>query len=139
MALPDWIAPLPGRTNAYVVDPDIYYPQVLAELGVEKPTQYWLEVALGCMKLDFDLHVRMSGQVTPGRPIERRIRADDGRKARWNLTMHPAGKPVTAPDLPVPHDAKGNELTRWEDFPLTARARHIRYHYKRIRGFVPSG
>lgn len=119
--LPDWIAPIKGKVNTFVVDPDIYYPRVLAELGVKKPDQYWLEVAFGCMKLDFNLHVGLCGACEPGRSVTRYVRADNGRKRRWNLTMHPPGK------------------TDWRKLSLAERSRHIRENYRRIRGFVPGG
>lgn len=133
MALPDWIIPIEGKINHFAIDPDIYYPQVLAELGVEKPNQYWLEVAQGCMKLDFNMHVAMSGMKVPGRSVTRYIRADDGRKQRWNLTMHSKGKVPKLAEVPSAHGVE------WDSLSIQDRSRHIRYHYKRIRGFIPSG
>lgn len=133
MALPKWISPIKGKDNHFVIDPDIYYPELLAELGVEKPNKYWLEVALGCMKLDSQVHLAMNKAATPGRAVEKHIRADDGRKQRWNHTMFPAGK---VPKLPDVVSASG---VAWSDLTITERARHIRYHYRRIRGFVPAG
>lgn len=121
MTLPDWITPVDGRVNYFVVDPDIYYPQVLSELGVAVPDQYWLEVALGCMKLDFNLHVGLSGLRVPDKAVTRQIRADDGRKQRWNLTMHPPGK------------------QDWSTMSIAERSSAIRENYKRIRGFMPGG
>lgn len=43
------------------------------------------------------------------------VLADDGRKERWNLTMHPVGKPD------------------WSKLGLSERARLIREHHNRIR------
>lgn len=126
MALPEWIKKLPDGTrwglNAFVVDPDLFYPELLGDLGVvkEKIDQYWLEVALGCMKLDFDFHVRMAKAVVPGVRIIRLVRADGGRKGRWNRTLFPKGK--------LDFDLIG----------LRQRSREIRENYKRIRGFLPS-
>ncbi len=133
MSLPKWLKVLPG-VNKFVCDPDIFYPSILAELGVETADQYWLGVALGVMKWDFDLRVRLDGKVTAGRSILRRIRADDGRKARWNLTMHPAGKIPTIDEIPVSPGVK-----KFDDLPINLRSAHIRHHYKRIRGFIPAG
>ncbi len=134
MALPNWITEIPGAVNHFVVDPDIFYPEWLAALGVETPDQYWLGVCFGCMKFDFDLNVRLAGKVTPGRSILRRVRADDGRKARWNMTMHPPGKVLDIPGIPKQKGAK-----TFDDLAINLRSAHIRHHYKRIRGFVPVG
>ena len=122
MALLSWISKVDGALNTFVVDPDIFYPEFLAELGVEKHevTQYWLEIAFACMKMDFDVSVRMERAADPARRIIRMVRADEGRKARWNLTMFKHGK------------------KDWSKMGLQERSRDIRKHYRRIRGFVPS-
>ncbi len=122
MALLPWISKLDGKINEFVCDPDIFYPGILADLGVKEHevTQYWLEIALACMKLDFDVNVRMERAVLPTRRIIRHIRADEGRKARWNLTMHKHGK------------------LDWSKMGFQERSREVRKHYKRIRGFVPA-
>lgn len=121
MPLPAWIAKIDGRTNTFVVDPDAFYQAILKELGVAEITRYWLEVAQGIMKLDFDLALfRNPGVVVKGRNVERMIRSDDGRKARWNLTLYPVG-----------------ELD-WTTLNITERSREIRKHFVAIRGFVPA-
>lgn len=119
MAFPNWMTHLNG--NTYVVDPDMFYTQILDELGVGggNISRYWLEVAQGCMKLDFDIAIRQEGGYDTAKNIERLIRSDDGRKQTWNLTMFPMG-----------------ELD-WEKMNIMKRAAEIRKHYKRIRGFVP--
>ena len=135
MSLPKWLTVAPDKkVNSFVCDPDIFYPALLTELGVETPDQYWLEVAFGCMKWDFDMLARLAGKVTPNRSITRRVRADDGRKARWNLTMHPVGGIPKIEGIP---EAPG--VKRFEDLPMSIRSAHIRHHYKRIRGFIPTG
>ena len=118
--LPDWITLLDAKTNYFVVDPDIFYPEWLKLLGVKTPDQYWLEIAYGCMKWDSDMHIRLSGKAKPGRSIIRRVRADDGRKERWNLTMHPPGK------IDI------NALS------VADRSRLIRDAYRKARGFLPT-
>jgi hypothetical protein len=118
--LPKWIVPIKDRFNEFVVDPDVFYPAIFAELGVVETTAYWLEVAQGIMKLDFDMHVGLTGAPGRGR-IVRYIRADNGRKERWNVTMHPRGQ------------------KEWAKLSLSERAQTIRKYYKQIRGFVPSG
>lgn len=124
--LPNWIARFEGtdnkgkpRVNQFLVDPDIYMPAILKELGAPQGDQYWNELAYAIMKLDFDLAVRMANAVVPNRTITRTVRGDDGRKQRWNLTMFPKGKK----DI--------NKMS------LADRSREIRTHFKRIRGFMP--
>jgi len=119
MSYPDWMAHFHG--NTYVVDPDVFYTQILDELGVGDGniTRYWLEVAQGCMKLDFDITIRREGGYDETKNIERLIRADDGRKQRWNLTMFPMGE------------------RDWTKMSVLEKAAEIRKHYKRMRGFVP--
>ncbi len=121
--LPGWIGEVPGKVNQFVVDPDIFYPTILKELGAEtkKPDRYWIDVAFGVMKLDFDMTVRLSKRVRGGHAIIRYVRADDGRKQRWNRTMFAPGQ------------------KDFDAMPATERAREIRKHFWRIRGFVPSG
>jgi hypothetical protein len=119
-SLPKWIVPLKDKFNEFVVDPDIFYPLILGELGVESPDGYWLEVAFGIMKLDFDMHVGLTGAPGRGRII-RYVRADNGRKGRWNMTLYPPGE------------------KDWNKLSLSERAQTIRKYYKRIRGFIPSG
>lgn len=130
--LPNWITEIDGKANVFVVDPDVYIPEWQAALGLDALDQYWLEVILGCMKLDFDVFTRMSGKVVAGLPIERRVRADDGRKQRWNRTMHPVGSVPKIEGIPV-----GGK--RWDDLPINLRAAHIRHHYRRVRGMIPTG
>ncbi|HSF94783.1 MAG TPA: hypothetical protein VLA52_07130 [Thermohalobaculum sp.] len=120
MGLPDWIEAVDGKANTFLVDPDIIYPHWLDALGVRKPDRYWLEIAFGCMKLDFDVAVRQSGALKPGKRIERIVRSDGGRKERWNLTMHKPG---------------ARDLNRMS---IQDRAREIRAAYRRVRGFVPA-
>lgn len=122
MTMPEWIKEVPDKINTFVVDPDLFYPEILADIGIsdEDVNQYWLEVAFAFMKFDFDVAVRMNKAVTLGIRIVRLVRSDDGRKQRWNLTMHPPGE---------------------KDFSmlnLQERSREIRGHYRRVRGFIPA-
>jgi hypothetical protein len=119
MAFPDWLKKIDKKVNEFVVDPDIYMPIFLKELGAEKGDQYWNEIAFAVMKLDFSLALRMNQAIAPNRRIVCTVRADDGRKARWNLTMFPKGK---------------KDLNK---MGVMQRSREIRGHYKRIRGFMP--
>lgn len=116
--IPDWVSIPKGTENYFILDPDIFYPHFFKLLGVEKPDQYWIEIAQGCMKLAFDQWVRMSGLLTPGKAVNRVIRSDGGRKRRWNHTMLPPGKK----DL--------NKLG------AAARGREIALHWRRLTGAV---
>ncbi len=118
MALPDWITPIEGKPNHFAVDPDLFYPAILAEMGVDDPTHHDLELAFGIMKLDFDMQMRMNRAAVPGRVV-RIVRSDDGRKLRWNKTMFPKGD------------------VDWDALPVSERGRRIRETYRRLRGFVP--
>ena len=135
MTLPKWLTIAPDKKiNSFICDPDIFYPSLLAELGVKNVDQYWLGIAYGCMKWDFDVMVRLDKKVTPNRSITRRIRGDDGRKARWNLTMHPVGSVPKIDGIPAAPGVK-----RFDDLSMMLRSAHIRHHYRRIRGFIPAG
>lgn len=123
IALPTWISPVEGKVNTFVVDPDLFYPEILADMGVETPDRADLEIASEVMKLDFDLALKLARvPLVEGATIVRLVRADDGRKARWNHTMH-AEPPA---EKAVPQD-------------MRARARLVREVYRRIRGVVSAG
>lgn len=115
MPFPEWMEQVEG-TQTFIIDPDIFYPEYLKELGSVPTNRYWLEVALGCMKLDFDMIVRINGSVNPHQCTTRMIRSDDGRKARWALIRHPIGH------------------KEWGQMGVIERSREIRKHYRRIRG-----
>jgi hypothetical protein len=76
VALPDWLTQeAPGF---YAVDPEIVYPLVLRELKVDRPTQYWLEVAY--------LLVREAVQrIVPGHLAQLRFL----KRPKWALAAHP--------------------------------------------------
>jgi hypothetical protein len=118
MTLPDWIEKVPGKENTFVIDPDKYYPTVLQQLGVDpdKADQAAMEIALGCMKLDFDTIIRLCGVKVPGVTVTRYIRGDGGRKARWARR----GRPKGALDF--------------DKLSAAERGRVIRRHYRRLRG-----
>lgn len=70
--------------DAYEVSADEFYPALLAELGfpVDEPTQYHLEVAYQCMKMEMQ---RCLGKFS----FEIRI-SDPGKK--WALSNYKKGK-----------------------------------------------
>jgi len=111
--IPEWAKRHPGRSNreiAYLVDPDKFYPQILDELGVTKPTKYDIEVAYQVMKMDMQVAHGSYGFTI-------HVRADSERKRRWNLSMFPG--------------------TDQEVLVATAGL-EARAHYLRLRGFIPS-
>ena len=123
--LPVWIEQIEGRINLFAVDPSLFYPQFLAELSQVRlshpvnpkaPTQFDMERAFGCMKLDFDRAVLTSRAIVPGRSVERLVRSDDGRKGTWRIGALPVG-PVD-----------------WAKLGIAERSRYIREAYRAIRG-----
>lgn len=62
------------------IDAGVAYPLVLAALGVEAPTQYWLEVARRC--------VTHRLKETVGAPLHLHIVDPSGA---WRLADHPPG------------------------------------------------
>lgn len=110
--LPRWAKRHPGRSNreiVYLVDPDQFYPQILDELGVVKPTKYDIECAYQIMKMDMQVAHGSYGFTI-------HVRGDDGRKRRWNLTMFEG------------HD---------HDVLVATGGLEARDHYLRLRGFLP--
>lgn len=93
----------------YDVDPDLFYPQILDELGVTKPTKYDIETAYQIMKMDMQVAHGSYGFTI-------HVRGDNDRKLRWNLTMFPG------------HD---------HDVLVATAGLEARAHYLRIRGFLP--
>lgn len=114
--LPEWMTQIEGKSGHFTIDPDVFYPMFLLELGVEEDDvdQFHLEVAYGCMKLDAVRAARVSGW-KGGLILQ--VRGDDGRKLRWNHKMHPPGK----------EDITADGATK-------ARNRAVREAYRRIRG-----
>ena len=113
--LPTWMTVVEGKKNTFSIDPDIFYPQFLKELEVEDEDidRYWLEVAYGCMKNDAIRAAHLMG----ARSCTLLVRGDDGRKMRWNYTMHKPGK----------EDISADNAT-------AERNSAVKKHYRRIRG-----
>lgn len=111
LGLPSWAKRRNVLSNrvVYDVDPDLFYPQLLDELGFKTPTKYHVEVAFQCMKMDMQVAHGSFGFTI-------HVRGDNDRKRRWNLTMH-AG-----------HD---------DDVLVATAGLEARAHYLRIRGFLP--
>jgi hypothetical protein len=88
--LPAWatLTEREGRIPVVDVDTHAAYPEMLRELGVEQPDQYWLEVAYQCMKLDLQVAMRAPSF---------EIRMHDPDK-RWALKDHPEGRGIEAAD-----------------------------------------
>ncbi len=111
--LPSWAQRHPSASNsarpAYLVDPDKFYPQILDELGVTKPTKYDMECAYQIMKMDMQVAHGSFGFTI-------HVRADTERKRKWNFTMFP-----------------GND----QEVLVATAGLEARAHYLRIRGFLP--
>lgn len=104
----DWAVPHPHLENTVLVDPNIFYPKYLDELGAEKVDQYWMEVAYQCMKMDLQLALGRFGFVI-------HVRSDEGRKQSWNYSMRPVGKGAA----------------------LATGGKEARQHFLRLRGKLP--
>ncbi len=117
--LPEWMIAVPGKPGHFHIDPDVFYPAFFKELGVgdDEVNQFHLEVAYGCMKLDANRCARAAGALKGVKGLTLLVRGDDGRKLRWNHTMHPPG-----------------ELDITADGATGARNRAVRVAYRRIRG-----
>lgn len=111
--LPSWAKRHPNLSNServvYLVDPDKFYPQILDELGVTKPTKYDIETAYQIMKMDMQVAHGSYGFTI-------HVRSDGERKRKWNLTMFP-----------------GND----QEILVATAGLEARAHYLRIRGFLP--
>ena len=107
--LPEWATEISkGRIE---VDPDLFHPAFLKELGVEKDKidQYWLEVSQQCMKLDLQRIVTGTELAPkPGGALIILIK----NRPDWALKNHPKGK---GPDA-------------------ATQGKEARQHYRRIRG-----
>lgn len=116
---PEWMTPVEGTPGFYLIDPDIFYPMFLKEMGVdEAPNRNQLEVAYGCMKLDANRAARLEKKHLGNRKgCTFLVRGDDGRKLRWNYSMHPEGA----------LDISSNGAT-------ALRNREVRTVYRRLRG-----
>ena len=119
---------MPGKVPCYEVEADVFYPTLLQELkdhlgeagpDPKKPTQYWLEVAYQCMKMDM--------QTACGFQIEIQITNASGKK--WALIKHPD------PDRKI-DKATGNVVMTGV-FKAT-KGLEAKRHYKALRGFIPS-
>ena len=84
--LPEWATLSPiertGQVPAVDVDSNAAYTAILAELKVDEPDQYWLEVAFQFIKLELQVAMRM---------FAFEIRIHDPAK-RWAQSKHPAGR-----------------------------------------------
>ena len=116
---PEWMKQVPGKDGHFLVDPDVFYPMFLKEMGVGEGdrNQFNVEVAYGCMKLDAQRYFQMAERPPGLRGLTLLVRGDEGRKLRWNHTMFPPG--------PV-------DITA--DAASGARNRAVREMYRRLRG-----
>lgn len=117
--LPEWMTAIEGEPGTFLIDPDIFYPAFLAEMGVgeDEVDRYQLEIAYGCMKRDANRAARTAGLLKGLKGMTMHVRGDDGRKLRWHHTMHKPGK------LDITADGNTRE-----------RNRAVRAMYRRLRG-----
>ena len=84
---------LSKRDGVVEVDPDLAYPAILAELGVEKPDQFDLEVAHDFIKWDAARYGVESGAFKDGATREIHIgHGADDKPKQWAQRHHPEGK-----------------------------------------------
>lgn len=113
--LPKWITR--RDDGAFVVDPDIAYPLILKEMGVNdgEADQYWIECAYQCAKLKVQ-------ELVTGTELDPRpklgfviiIDSSGGRKDRWALSKF---KPGVA----------------GRDVNAATKGLHAKAHYRRIQ------
>lgn len=132
LRLPSWAAAcethshkLGGRIE---VDTGAAMHEWLTLLGApDQLTQYWIECAYQCVKLDLQLAIENSGidPRTAGKPVEFNFqRADE-----FALNKFPPGDTRTV-------NVNGTEL-QLSGVELATNGREAREHYKRIRGRLP--
>lgn len=102
----------------YDVDPDKFYPVLMADFDFDEVDQYTLEVCYQAMKMDM--------QATYGFNIEIHVKGVAGHKDRWAIK----GK---SPGLGVP-----GALAMVGDEGSGERSNAARDHYKRVRGGLPA-
>lgn len=115
--LPPWAKAL--KNGRIEIDPDGFYPALLAELGADpdSPTQYWLEVAYQCAKLDVQAAVAGSDLAAPA-----------GGALVILMLNRPKWKIADAPDP----DAKSGT----PGIVKATKGKEARAHYRRIRPSV---
>lgn len=116
MNLPPWAKQVPHKRWSCIrieCDPDVFYPYWLGLLGVDKPDQYWLEVAYQCAKLDVQraLEETKYDPRVAQKPAEIRVL----NRPKWALSQYSRGKGTQA----------------------ASQGKEAREHYKRVRGRVP--
>lgn len=107
--LPAWVT-RNQKTGVFTVDPDAVYPAVLKALKVEKPDQYWLEVAFQCVKLKVQELAAGAGHDAT-KPVVIHIDGGAENKKTWALVNHPPGRGAV----------------------VATKGREAKAHYERIR------
>ena len=115
--LPEWARAIsPGKIE---VDAELFYPAILAELGIdeEDASQYWLAVAKAVMRMDVQVAVAGTNLApTPGGALT--ILVKDATKAKGH--------------------SRFAMRFRDEGDGSAAGAMAARDHYKRLRGVLPA-
>jgi len=95
--LPKWLTR--AEDGAFVIDPNIAYPEILKALGVadKDVTQYWIECAFQCAKIAVqDLVTGTELDPRPARALVIVIAGDVDRKEKWALKNYDRGKGLQA-------------------------------------------
>ncbi len=110
MNFPEWakLTEREGRIPLIDVDTSRAYPAMLSELEVEKPDQYWLEVAYQCLKMDV--------QKIAGFSVEIHFKDPEKKWKQKNFPENPDGK------------------STWD----ATKGKEARGHYIKLRGSLPS-
>lgn len=108
--LPKWLSQ--RDDGIFVIDPDLAYPAIFAALGVDKPDQYWTEVAYQSAKMEVQRLIVGTELAPEDAPLEIHVNTEGDRKERWSLANMPEGRGVE----------------------VATKGREARVHYERIIG-----
>lgn len=140
LSLPSWAkvraTPENGAVSIVIdVSTDGYVEEWLKLLGVTKITQYWLECAYQCAKLDVQsalVGTRFDPR-TAGKPAEFHF----DRSEKYRLADYPMGEPLTKENLDkIARSGRGQRGT-FTAVDAATKGREARGHYIRIRGQMP--
>lgn len=126
--LPNWIVADENKPNSFIVDPDIFYPEILAELGIDVASvdQHDLETAYNIMKIDAQYHIHAAGvDPRPEKSLNISVTGKAGHKERWGQAGKPKGK------MEAIEAEHGDNA--WRQV-----AKDSREKYKSLRGFIPA-
>jgi len=122
-----------AQRGALIIDVDMdgAMKEWLPLLGAEETTQYWLECAYQCAKLD----VQMAMVGTPYDPRVSGIAPEThfSRAPQWALANHPMGMPLSEANIAKVVNSQG----KFSAVDAATQGREARGHYIRVRGSMP--